>query len=44
MEESVGKLNQVVAHSKGHSGCPVLTIRLVEDVGEVSGNRFLCMS
>ena len=34
-------LNQALAHSKSYSSCPVLAVRFVEDVGEVSGNRFL---
>src|SRR5438309_11394526 len=36
-----GSLNQALAHSKSYSSCPVLAVRFVEDVGEVSGNRFL---
>ena len=40
-EERVGRLDQAVADGKGHSSCPVLAIRLVEDVREVRGDRFL---
>lgn len=35
------RLDQATVDSKGHGRCPVLTVRLVEDVGEVSGNCFL---
>jgi hypothetical protein len=35
------QLDQAAAHSKGHGSCPVLAVRLVEDVREVCGDRFL---
>jgi hypothetical protein len=39
-----GKLGQAVANGKGCSACPVLCSGLVEDAGEVMGNRFLAES
>src|SRR5438034_7360335 len=36
-----GKLGQVMVDGKSRSGCPVLTGRLVEDMGKVRGDRFL---
>ena len=36
-----GKLGQAMVDGKSRSGCPVLTGRLVEDMGKVRGDRFL---
>ena len=38
------QLGQAVADRKSGSGCPVLTGRLIEDVGEVIGHGFLTES
>ena len=36
-----GKLGQAMVDGKSRNGCPVLTGRLVEDMGKVRGDRFL---
>jgi hypothetical protein len=35
------KLGQAVVDGKSRNGCPVLTGRLIEDMGKVRGDRFL---